>query len=71
MMQGLVLDATAPLYGCAQCILQLQPLRVTEIAAALGLRDAVAAVEAYATFGGIPRYWELVRELGSATRLSG
>lgn len=62
------MDATAPLYGRAQCILRLQPRRVTEIAAALELRDAVAAVEAYATFGGIPRYWALVRELGSDTR---
>ena len=67
MMQGLVLDAHAPLYGRAQLLLRLQPLPVADISEALGLPDAVTAVETYATFGGVPRYWELMREGGYVT----
>ena len=66
MMQGLVLDASAPLYGRAQLILRIQPLSSREIQRALGLPDAVRAVECYAAFGGVPRYWELMREGGFA-----
>jgi len=64
MMQGLVLDASAPLYGRAELLLRLQPMHSTQVRAALGLADALAAVEVYATFGGIPRYWYLMRERG-------
>lgn len=64
MMQGLALDRTAPLYGRAQEILRLTPLRPGWIGEALGL-DAVAAVEAWAVWGGVPRYWELAARFGS------
>jgi AAA+ ATPase superfamily predicted ATPase len=66
MMQGAVLDRTAPLFGRAQAILKIRPLRAGWIADALGLeaRDAVAA---YAAWGGVPRYWELARAYGSTT----
>lgn len=67
MMQGLVLNSAAPLYGRAQLLLRLQPLPATEIRAALSLPDAIGAVEVYAAFGGVPRYWELMREGGYAT----
>ncbi|MBM4318871.1 MAG: ATP-binding protein [Deltaproteobacteria bacterium] len=60
MMQGLVLDRTAPLYGRAQEILKIEPLRPGWISAALGLERDLA-VEAYAIWGGVPRYWELAR----------
>ena len=63
MMQGLVLDRTAPLYGRAQEILRIEPLRAGWISVALGLR-ADAAIEAFALWGGIPRYWELARSSG-------
>lgn len=59
MMQGLVLDRSAPLYGRASEILRIRPLRAGWIQEALGLDDPVKAVEAYAVWGGIPRYWEL------------
>ncbi len=59
MMQGLVLDRTAPLYGRATEILKITPLACGWIRKALRLRDDRAAVEAYAVWGGIPRYWEL------------
>ena len=66
MMQGLVLDSDAPLYGRAQLLLRLQPLPPTELRPALRPPDAAAAVEVYAAFGGVPRYWELMRERGCA-----
>ena len=62
MMQGLVLNEDAPLYGRAQAILRLHPLPVGEMRAALDLPDAVSAVMYYAAFGGVPRYWDLVRD---------
>jgi len=64
MMQGLVLDATAPLYGRAQLLLRTQPLPVADMQNALGLPSAIATMEAWATFGGVPRYWELMRDGG-------
>jgi AAA+ ATPase superfamily predicted ATPase len=62
MMQGLVLDRAAPLYGRAQEILEIGPLRAGWIQRALPLNDPARAVEAYAVWGGIPRYWELAAE---------
>jgi len=59
MMQGLVLDRTAPLFGRAREILKIAPLRAGWIQRALHLDDPVQAVEACAVWGGIPRYWEL------------
>ena len=59
MMQGLVLDHAAPLYGRAQLLLRVQPLAVGEIGPALGLDDPVDVIETYAAWGGVPRYWEL------------
>ncbi|MDO8835028.1 MAG: ATP-binding protein, partial [Vicinamibacterales bacterium] len=59
MMQGMVLDASAPLYGRALEALPLQPLPAGWIGRALGLEQAADAVRAYAVWGGIPRYWEL------------
>lgn len=58
MMEGLVLDRTAPLYGRAAEILRIEPLRAGWVQDALGLAP-VAAVEAYSVWGGVPRYWEL------------
>jgi len=73
MMHGLVLDATAPLYGRAKEILRLQPLEVSWLRGALKLRTAEAAVEHYALWGGVPRYWQLasgIRDpLAAAARL--
>jgi AAA+ ATPase superfamily predicted ATPase len=62
MMQGLVLDRAAPLYGRANEIVKMGPLPAGWISKALGLRDAIAAVEAYAVWGGVPRYWELAAD---------
>ncbi|MBI2900131.1 MAG: ATP-binding protein [Planctomycetes bacterium] len=59
MMQGLVLRSDAPLYGRAREAMKLLPIPPGHLGPALGLRDPVRAVEAYAAWGGIPRYWEL------------
>lgn len=58
MMYGLFLDSTAPLYGRADVIIRLTPIRLPYIQEALGL-DAMNAIEEYAVWGGVPRYWEL------------
>lgn len=62
LMQGLVLDRTAPLFGRAREILRISPLPAGWIKEALGLRDDVRAVEAYSAWGGVPRYWELAAD---------
>lgn len=58
MMYGLFLDSTAPLYGRADEIMRLTPIRLPYILEALNL-DAMNAIEEYAVWGGVPRYWEL------------
>lgn len=58
MMYGLFLNSTAPLYGRADEIIKLAPIRLPYIQEALSL-DAMNAIEEYAVWGGVPRYWEL------------
>jgi len=64
MMYGLFLDSTAPLYGRADEIMRLAPIRLPYIQEALGL-DATAAIEEYSVWGGVPRYWELRESISS------
>jgi hypothetical protein len=62
MMQGIVLDGNAPLYGRAREILELKPLDVLTLQQAFrppGIKDLV---EAFTAWGGIPWYWELAIE---------
>lgn len=61
MMQGLILDRKAPLYGRARESIKVEPLSAGWVLPALGL-SADDAVKAYATWGGVPRYWELASE---------
>jgi AAA+ ATPase superfamily predicted ATPase len=63
MMQGLVLDRTAPLYGRAFEILKIEPLCAGWLVHALKLAPA-DAVAAYSVWGGVPRYWELAGRYG-------
>lgn len=58
MMYGLFLDSTAPLYGRADEIMRLAPIHLPYIQKALHL-NAMNAIEEYAVWGGVPRYWEL------------
>jgi AAA+ ATPase superfamily predicted ATPase len=62
MMQGLVLDRSAPLYGRAAEIMKIVPLAAGWIQEALEIKDPVKAIEAFAVWGGIPRYWELAAD---------
>ncbi len=59
MMQGLVLDAAAPLYGRAREIMEIGPLGAAWLREAFGFSRAIDVVKAYSVWGGIPRYWEL------------
>ena len=58
LMYGLVLDASSPLYGRADAILKITPIKASYIQDALNV-SAIEAVEEYAVWGGVPRYWEL------------
>lgn len=62
MMQGLVLDRNAALYGRAQEILRIAPLPAGWLREAFPSLAAVRQVEAYALWGGVPRYWELASD---------
>lgn len=62
MMQGLALRRGEPLFGRAAVIMEIDPLPAGWIADGLGLAEPIAAVESYATWGGVPRYWELAAE---------
>ena len=68
MMQGLVTDASEPLYGRAKESLPLPPLPAGFLREAFGLTSASEAVRLYAAWGGIPRYWELAAESGFGWR---
>lgn len=62
MMQGLVLDAAAPLYGRAQLLLDLRPLAPRYLPGAMGRLAPVDLVKHWAAWGGVPRYWELAAQ---------
>lgn len=60
MMQGAVLAPSAPLYGRADELFKLRPIPIAYMGEALKMSRARDIVEAYAIWGGVPRYWELV-----------
>jgi len=64
MMQGLVLDRSAPLYGRATEALQLRPLTAGHLAQVFSSLDPCRVVEWYSAWGGIPYYWELAHDVG-------
>ena len=65
LMQGLVLDRAAPLFGRATAIIPVHPLPAGWIQNALPVRDPREAIEAFAVWGGVPRYWELAADHAS------
>jgi uncharacterized protein len=65
MMQGLVLDAAAPLYGRATELMEIGPLGAGFLSDGLKIVDPVSCVQSYAVWGGVPRYWELAEPFGS------
>lgn len=66
MMQGVVLDRSAPLYGRAREIMRIAPLRAGWIGDALNLPPS-EAIEAFSIWGGVPRYWELAAPYASTS----
>lgn len=64
MMQGLVLDANAPLFGRARESFALEPLPAGWAMNAFGV-SAPRAIERYAAWGGTPHYWELAASCGT------
>jgi AAA+ ATPase superfamily predicted ATPase len=67
MMQGLVLDRKAALYGRAVEILKIEPLKAGWIRQALDINDS-NSIEAFSVWGGVPRYWELAAMAGNLER---
>lgn len=62
MMLGTALAPSAPLYGRADVLFKLQSISIAYMGEALKLKKPRDIVEAYAVWGGIPRYWELVSQ---------
>lgn len=58
MMRSMVLDASSPLYQRAHMILNLKPIPARYLQEYFAC-SAQQAVEEYAVWGGVPRYWEL------------
>lgn len=64
MMEDMVLNSSSPLYGRCDEIINIKPMTVKWFCEYFKT-DPVAAVEGYSVFGGVPRYWELLKEKGS------
>jgi hypothetical protein len=64
MMQGIVMDSSAPLYGRADEIIKIQPMSIHWLAQSLELKP-LKAIEHYSVWGGVPRYWELAKKYAS------
>ena len=58
LMDGLVMDSTAPLFGRANETMKIRPMQASYIQEILDC-SAIEAVEEYSVWGGVPRYWEL------------
>jgi len=65
MMQGIVLDASAPLYGRAKEVINVKPLEAGWILDAMHFKSEGDALAAFAVWGGVPRYWELASDFDS------
>lgn len=58
LMNGLIIDSTAPLYGRADLILKVKPMKLIYLQKILQCKASEAVTE-YSIWGGVPRYWEL------------
>jgi len=58
LMNGLIIDSTAPLYGRADLILKVKPMRLPYLQEVLQCNSREAVTE-FSIWGGVPRYWEL------------
>jgi AAA+ ATPase superfamily predicted ATPase len=62
MMMGLLLDASAPLYGRATELIRLAPMRIECLVDALHTSTPLQSLENWAVWGGVPRYWEIAAD---------
>ncbi|MDT8402456.1 MAG: ATP-binding protein, partial [Bacteroidales bacterium] len=67
MMEDMVLNSSSPLYGRCDEIINIKPMTVKWFCEYFET-DPVAAVEGYSVFGGVPRYWELLKGKGSVPK---
>lgn len=58
MMYNLTHDESSPLYGRGNADFNMKPIRLPYLKQALNLDDT-EAIENYAVWGGVPRYWML------------
>jgi AAA+ ATPase superfamily predicted ATPase len=66
LMNGLTIDSTAPLYGRADLILKVKPMKLAHLQEMLQC-SALEAVTEFSVWGGVPRYWELRQQEISLT----
>ena len=64
MMSSTILEASSPLYGRATHILNIRPMKIQTMAEALDVHGE-KAIEAFAVWGGVPRYWELASDFST------
>ncbi|MBN1603724.1 MAG: ATP-binding protein [Chitinispirillaceae bacterium] len=62
MMQGIVLDAGAPLYGRARELMRIEQLKPHFIQKAFNGASVLENLERYLCLGGTPYYWELAQQ---------
>lgn len=62
MMMGLLLDASAPLYGRATELIRLAPMHIEYLVDALHTSTSFQTLESWAVWGGVPRYWEIAAD---------
>jgi AAA+ ATPase superfamily predicted ATPase len=58
LMHGMIIDSTAPLYGRADLILRVKPMKLPYLQEVLQCKASEVVTE-YSVWGGVPRYWEL------------
>ena len=63
MMQGLVLDRSAPLFGRAREVLEVKPLSPLWLRQAFKGLGGYELLATWTAWGGVPRYWELARDV--------
>ena len=68
MMHGAVLDSGSPMHGRAEQAFAVRPLRAGHLAKAFEFDRFSELLEAYALWGGMPRYWELAVPFGKDHR---
>jgi AAA+ ATPase superfamily predicted ATPase len=58
MMNDLILNITSPLYGRCDEIIRINPMGLRDLVQFLDV-PAIDALEEFAIWGGVPRYWEI------------